>query len=433
MAKAATLTDKPPKMAKKTSQQDLKADKLKKTKQTAEKAAPAASAPSSSKAKKDTRAKDAVEEPQAPPAKLKSKAKGEKSEQSTAAAAPAETKTAEKKSDKVEGKKKKKSAVAEELPEESAQKSKKPRRGSTAARPAEETTKKAARKAASPEPQPSKKGKAVIATPEAFVQFSPTEKESKKSKSKSKSAPKAPTPAPEEQASEEEDAAEEEQDFYGFSSDDDDSSDDEMAEDIPGIDIGKLPTVAKDDETVKRKLEKAKRKPTEDRGVIYLGRIPHGFFEDQMRAYFAQFGTVTRLRLSRNKKTGKSKHYAFIEFDSSSVAEIVAETMDNYLLMGHILTCKLIPKDQVHPELWVGANRKWRPVPRERVARVAHNKRRTQEEQEKAENRLLKRQEQRKRKLADAGINYDFEAVAYVSPPISLWLFNTPLPFRTHR
>ncbi|KAI9066327.1 RNA-binding domain-containing protein [Trametes sanguinea] len=188
-----------------------------------------------------------------------------------------------------------------------------------------------------------------------------------------------------------------------------------MPDEIPGIDIKKLPTIAKDDEIVKRKLEKAKRKPTEDRGVIYLGRIPHGFFEDEMRAYFSQFGTVTRLRLSRNKKTGKSKHYAFIEFDSSSVAQIVAETMDNYLLMGHILTCKVIPKDQVHPELWVGANRKWRPVPRDRIARVAHNKPRTEEEQEKAERRLLKRQEQRKRKLQESGIDYDFEDVAYVS------------------
>ena len=79
--------------------------------------------------------------------------------------------------------------------------------------------------------------------------------------------------------------------------------------------------------------------------------------------------------LSRNlRQTGKPKHYGFVEFDSSSVAQIVAETMDNYLLMGHILTCKVIPKDQVHPELWVGANRKWRPVPRDRLARVSHNK-----------------------------------------------------------
>ena len=39
------------------------------------------------------------------------------------------------------------------------------------------------------------------------------------------------------------------------------SSSDEEMDDIPGIDIGKLPTIAKDDATVKRKLEKAKRKP----------------------------------------------------------------------------------------------------------------------------------------------------------------------------
>ena len=40
---------------------------------------------------------------------------------------------------------------------------------------------------------------------------------------------------------------------------------------------------------------------------------------------------------------------------------------------------------------------------------------RTEEELEKAEARLLKRQEQRKRKLEEAGIKYDFEPVAYVS------------------
>lgn len=36
--------------------------------------------------------------------------------------------------------------------------------------------------------------------------------------------------------------------------------------------------------------------------MIYLGRIPHGFYEAQMKSYFAQFGDVTRLRLSRNKR-----------------------------------------------------------------------------------------------------------------------------------
>ncbi|KZT22007.1 RNA-binding domain-containing protein [Neolentinus lepideus HHB14362 ss-1] len=190
--------------------------------------------------------------------------------------------------------------------------------------------------------------------------------------------------------------------------------------DADPIELGKLPTIAKDDVTVQRRLEKAKRQPTEDRGVIWISRLPHGFYEDQMRAYFTQFGEVTRLRLSRNKKTGRSKHYAFIEFISSEVATIVADTMNNYLLMGHILQCKVIPRDEVHPELWVGANRKWRFVPRDRIARVQHNKAglsptqlRTPEEQEKAERRLLHRQDAKKRKLKELGIKYDLDAVSY--------------------
>jgi nucleolar protein 15 len=42
--------------------------------------------------------------------------------------------------------------------------------------------------------------------------------------------------------------------------------------------------------------------------VLYLGHIPHGFYEEQMKGFFSQFGIVTRLRLARNKKTGRSKH-----------------------------------------------------------------------------------------------------------------------------
>jgi len=54
----------------------------------------------------------------------------------------------------------------------------------------------------------------------------------------------------------------EEEMIHGFSTDDDDSSDDEdLAVEPAGVDVGKLPTVAKDDATVKRKLEKAKREP----------------------------------------------------------------------------------------------------------------------------------------------------------------------------
>lgn len=36
--------------------------------------------------------------------------------------------------------------------------------------------------------------------------------------------------------------------------------------------------------------------------IVYVGHIPHGFYEDQMKAYFSQFGTISNIRLSRNKK-----------------------------------------------------------------------------------------------------------------------------------
>ena len=64
--------------------------------------------------------------------------------------------------------------------------------------------------------------------------------------------------------------------------------------------------------------------------VIYIGHIPHGFYEKQMKGFFSQFGHVSQVRLSRNKKTGKSKHYGFIQFMSPDVAEIVADAMNGY-------------------------------------------------------------------------------------------------------
>ena len=48
--------------------------------------------------------------------------------------------------------------------------------------------------------------------------------------------------------------------LYGFSTDED-SSEDELDVDDETIDVGSLPTVARDDAAVKRKLDRARRKP----------------------------------------------------------------------------------------------------------------------------------------------------------------------------
>jgi nucleolar protein 15 len=127
-----------------------------------------------------------------------------------------------------------------------------------------------------------------------------------------------------------------------------------------------------------------------------------------MKAYFSQFGKVLRLRLSRNKKTGKSKHYAFIEFSSQEVAQIVADTMDNYLLFGHQLKCKALQPAQIHPAMFLGANKKFKAIPWLKISKEKHNAEKSPSQVNTIRKKLLRNEEAKRLKLAELGIDYDF-------------------------
>merc|ERR1712121_255767 len=71
--------------------------------------------------------------------------------------------------------------------------------------------------------------------------------------------------------------------------------------------------------------EKIKEIDADDKpGTIYVGHIPHGFYENQIRDYFTQFGTVNKVRLARSKKTGGYKGYGYVQFAEEEVAKIAA-------------------------------------------------------------------------------------------------------------
>jgi len=172
---------------------------------------------------------------------------------------------------------------------------------------------------------------------------------------------------------------------------------------------------AKSTEKMKKQIKALKTGGDEegqDRGVIYLGHIPYGFFEDQMKGFFGQFGDVTRLRLSRSKKTGRSKGYAFIEFEDAGVAEVVAQTMDKYLLFDRILSCRVVPHDELHPKTFDGANKKFRVMPNKKIARERHNAPKTQWAQKRTEKKLLGKEAKKRQKLKDLGIDYEFPGYA---------------------
>ncbi|MCJ1311732.1 hypothetical protein MMC25_005405 [Agyrium rufum] len=166
-----------------------------------------------------------------------------------------------------------------------------------------------------------------------------------------------------------------------------------------------MPQIPDTDET-QRKLRGVKD-VDEAPGVVYIGRIPHGFYENEMRSYFSQFGTVNRIRLSHNRKTGKSKHYAFIEFLSAGVAKIVADTMNNYLMFGHILKCNVVPREQVHDNLWKGANKRFKAVPWAKIEGRKLSEAVTEQQWSK---RIEKEEAKRKKKLEQVKtFGYEFD------------------------
>ena len=129
---------------------------------------------------------------------------------------------------------------------------------------------------------------------------------------------------------------------------------------------------------------------------------------------------MTRIRLSRNKKTGASKHYGFVEFKDAEVAEIVAKTMDKYLLFGCILAVRVVPASQVHPDLWKGANRRWKIYDRN----AAEGKQLSARAGETAWNERVSKEQQRRAKRAEKlkELGYDFkppQLKAAVAPEVA--------------
>lgn len=155
---------------------------------------------------------------------------------------------------------------------------------------------------------------------------------------------------------------------------------------------------------------------TKQSNVIYLGRIPHGFYEKQMMGFFKQFGIVKRLRLSRNKRTGNSKHYAFIQFEEIEVAQIVAKTMNEYRLFDHTLSCHLVPPHAVHERMFVGANKTFKPLPWKSIARNQHNAEKSYEHALAQNKRLVKKENLKRKALEALGIQYDFPGYAAQVP-----------------
>ncbi|CAK1546218.1 unnamed protein product [Leptosia nina] len=161
---------------------------------------------------------------------------------------------------------------------------------------------------------------------------------------------------------------------------------------------------------IEKGVQDGKIKKRRPRGLVYLSHIPHGFYEHQMQQYFSQFGLVTNVRVIRSKRTGNSKGYAFVEFRDTTVAQVVAETMNNYLMGKRLIKAQYIPpkkqRRNAKRHTWTPENNPTANRRREEKKKI--NKTKSDVENLQAAKNLLKTLNKTKSKLKAMGIDYDF-------------------------
>jgi len=74
---------------------------------------------------------------------------------------------------------------------------------------------------------------------------------------------------------------------------------------------------------------------------IYVGNLSYSTTEDDLRGLFTQAGTVTSVALIKDRDTGQSKGFAFVEMSNQSEAEKAISTFNGYSLADRPLKVNL--------------------------------------------------------------------------------------------
>ncbi|KAM3723528.1 MKI67 FHA domain-interacting nucleolar phosphoprotein-like [Dirofilaria immitis] len=167
--------------------------------------------------------------------------------------------------------------------------------------------------------------------------------------------------------------------------------------------------------------------------AIIIKHIPFGFFEKELLKYFSQFGTVRRVRVARNKKTGNHKGWAFVLFTDNEVAQLAAEAMDGYLMFEKRLECKVVKNEDFPACLRRGP--RIIPSPLTNVTRRRHamklNKTQSGWCEEAAKKRLLKNIKIRRNKFA--GFGYQLPSIIGLSEKEVAPVINETSPMKVEK
>ncbi len=74
---------------------------------------------------------------------------------------------------------------------------------------------------------------------------------------------------------------------------------------------------------------------------IYVGNLPYDSTEEEISQLFAEFGTVSSTNIIKDKTTGNSKGFGFVEMDDDTEGQKAIDELNGAALRGRNLKINL--------------------------------------------------------------------------------------------
>jgi RNA recognition motif-containing protein len=74
---------------------------------------------------------------------------------------------------------------------------------------------------------------------------------------------------------------------------------------------------------------------------LYVGNLAYTSSEDDLRTLFAQAGTVKSVAVIKDRETGRSKGFAFVEMETAEEAQKAITMYNGYQLQDRALTVNI--------------------------------------------------------------------------------------------
>ena len=84
----------------------------------------------------------------------------------------------------------------------------------------------------------------------------------------------------------------------------------------------------------------SKRKKSQANSQVYVGNLAYRVKDEDLREFFAKFGSIQDVRIVKNRQTGRSKGFGFVTFSDDPSAQAATEAHGE-LMSGRNLVVRI--------------------------------------------------------------------------------------------